>query len=31
MNFYNDGENEGDWIEERVPQSWDSEVEKNRK
>ena len=28
MNFYNDGENEGDWIEERVPQSWDSEVEK---
>ena len=28
MNFYNDGENEGDWIEERVPQSWDNEVEK---
>jgi len=28
MNFYNDGENEGDWIEERVPQSWDNEAEK---
>ena len=28
MNFYNDGENEGDWIEQRVPQSWDNEVEK---
>ncbi|MDA8970212.1 sigma-70 family RNA polymerase sigma factor [Flavobacteriaceae bacterium] len=28
MNFYNDGENEGDWIEERVPQSWGNEVEK---
>ena len=28
MNFYNDGENEGDWIEERVPQSWDNDVEK---
>lgn len=28
MNFYNDGENLGDWIEERVPQSWDNDVEK---
>lgn len=28
MNFYNDGENEGDWIEERAPQSWGNEVEK---
>jgi len=28
MNFYNDGENEGSWIEERVPQSWDNESEK---
>jgi len=28
MNYYNDGENEGDWIEERVPQSWGNEVEK---
>jgi RNA polymerase sigma-70 factor (ECF subfamily) len=28
MNFYNDGENEGNWIEERVPQSWDNESEK---
>jgi RNA polymerase sigma-70 factor (ECF subfamily) len=24
MNFYEDGENEGSWIEERVPQSWQS-------
>jgi RNA polymerase sigma-70 factor (ECF subfamily) len=29
MNFYNDGENEGDWIEERVPQSWTNKTEKN--
>ncbi|AUC85742.1 RNA polymerase subunit sigma-70 [Polaribacter sp. ALD11] len=29
MNFYNDGENEGDWLEERVPQSWDNASEKN--
>jgi RNA polymerase sigma-70 factor (ECF subfamily) len=29
MNFYNDGENEGNWIEERVPQSWDNQSEKN--
>jgi RNA polymerase sigma-70 factor (ECF subfamily) len=28
MNFYNDGENEGSWIEERVPQSWDNASEK---
>lgn len=28
MNFYNDGDNEGSWIEERVPQSWDNESEK---
>ena len=29
MNFYSDGENEGDWIEERVPTDWNAEVEKN--
>ncbi len=29
MNFYENGENEGNWIEERVPQSWDNEAEKN--
>jgi len=28
MNFYEDGENEGYWIEECVPQSWDNETEK---
>jgi RNA polymerase sigma-70 factor (ECF subfamily) len=28
MNFYSDGENEGNWIEEKVPQSWDNESEK---
>ena len=28
MNFYNDGENEGNWLEERVPQSWDNTSEK---
>jgi RNA polymerase sigma-70 factor (ECF subfamily) len=28
MNFYEDGENEGSWLEERVPQSWDNSVEK---
>lgn len=28
MNFYEDGENEGNWIEERVPQSWDNATEK---
>ncbi|TCI85000.1 sigma-70 family RNA polymerase sigma factor [Tenacibaculum sp. M341] len=29
MDFYEDGENEGKWIEERVPQSWKNETEKN--
>lgn len=29
MNFYSDGEREGEWIEERVPNSWDSQVEKD--
>lgn len=29
MNFYDSGENEGNWIEERVPQSWENEAEKN--
>ncbi|MEX1384135.1 sigma-70 family RNA polymerase sigma factor [Lutibacter sp.] len=29
MNFYSDGEHEGDWIEERVPTDWNAEVEKN--
>ncbi len=29
MSFYESGENEGNWIEERVPQSWNSEAEKN--
>jgi len=28
MNFYNDGEREGEWIEERVPNSWGSDFEK---
>ena len=28
MNFYDSGENEGSWIEERVPQSWENESEK---
>ncbi|MCH2033969.1 MAG: sigma-70 family RNA polymerase sigma factor [Tenacibaculum sp.] len=28
MSFYEDGENEGNWIEERVPQSWNSQTEK---
>ena len=28
MSFYSDGENEGNWIEERVPQSWDNASEK---
>jgi RNA polymerase sigma-70 factor (ECF subfamily) len=28
MNFYESGENEGNWIEERVPQSWDNHSEK---
>jgi RNA polymerase sigma-70 factor (ECF subfamily) len=29
MNFYSDGEREGEWIEERVPSSWNAEVENN--
>ena len=29
MNFYSDGEREGEWIEERVPNSWGNEIEKN--
>tara|TARA_R110002050_G_scaffold50856_3_gene117484 strand:- start:418 stop:1041 length:624 start_codon:yes stop_codon:yes gene_type:complete len=29
MNFYDDGENEGSWLEERVPQSWNNETEKD--
>ena len=28
MNFYTDGEREGEWIEERVPSTWNSEIEK---
>ncbi len=28
MNFYTDGDNEGEWIEERVPSSWSAEVDK---
>lgn len=29
MNFYNDGENEGNWLEDRVPESWNNQSEKN--
>ena len=29
MSFYNNDENEGNWIEEHVPQSWDNEAERN--
>ena len=29
MSFYDTGENEGNWIEDRVPQSWKSATEKN--
>lgn len=29
MNFYNDGENEGDWLEERVPQTWGNDADKD--
>lgn len=29
MSFYDSGKNEGNWIEERVPQSWNSSVEKD--
>ena len=28
MNFYSDGDREGEWIEERVPSAWNSEIEK---
>ncbi|MDC1514691.1 sigma-70 family RNA polymerase sigma factor [Polaribacter sp.] len=28
MNFYSEGENEGNWIEERAPQGWESSVDK---
>lgn len=28
MNFYTDGDREGEWIEERVPAVWNSEIEK---
>ena len=28
MNFYEEGEKKGSWLEERVPQSWDNEAEK---
>lgn len=29
MNFYSDGDHEGEWIEERVPSDWGNEVEKS--
>jgi len=29
MNFYTEGENEGDWIEERAPTDWSSEIDKS--
>ena len=29
VNFYNHGENKGNWLEERVPVSWQNEAEKN--
>lgn len=29
MNFYSDGEREGEWIEERVPSNWGNETDKN--
>jgi len=28
MNFYSDGEREGEWIEERVPSNWAAEIDK---
>ena len=28
MSFYQDGEKEGNWLEERVPQNWDNEAER---
>ncbi len=29
MNFYSDGDREGEWIEERVPSSWKNEIDRN--
>lgn len=29
MNFYNDGDNNGEWIEERVPNSWSKDADKD--
>ncbi len=29
MNFYSEGDREGEWIEERVPSNWNSDVEKS--
>lgn len=29
MSFYDNGDNEGNWIEERVPQSWDKSAEQD--
>lgn len=29
MNFYSDGEREGEWIEERAPSNWNNETDKN--
>lgn len=29
MNFYSDGEREGEWIEERVPSNWSNDIDKN--
>ncbi|MGB5363737.1 MAG: sigma-70 family RNA polymerase sigma factor [Aureibaculum sp.] len=29
VNFYQDGDKKGNWIEERVPRSWDNEAEKD--
>lgn len=29
MNFYTEGDNAGEWIEERVPNDWNNEYEKN--
>ena len=29
VNFYSDGEKEGEWLEERVPTTWNNEAEKN--
>jgi len=29
MNFHQDGDSEGNWLEERVPQTWDNDADKN--